>query len=87
MELQMIDRILGELKRLASAPGYIPTQGDLSTAHTMVLEEYYKALMRTRVGKPIPSFHHIREHIDPSGAAIGLLAKVARRGIYARSKA
>jgi hypothetical protein len=83
----VIDQILSELKRLVCAKGYHPTHDELRNAQPMVLEEYYKALARTRVGKPIPSFHHIREHIDPSGAANGLLAKVARRGIYARSKA
>jgi hypothetical protein len=83
----MIDQMLGELKRLAGAPGYVPTHADLSTAHKIVLERYYEALVRTRTGKPLPSFNHLRESIDPSGAANGLLAKVAHRGIYARSKA
>jgi hypothetical protein len=47
----------------------------------------YKALARTRAGKPLPSFHHLRESINPSGEANRLLARVAGRGIYSRQKA
>jgi hypothetical protein len=83
----VIDQILSELQRLVSAKGYHPTHDELRNAHPMVLEEYYKALVRTRTGKPLPSFNHLREHIDPRSEANRQLARVAGRGIYSRQKA